>query len=312
MVKDLFSHRIRLRHIHCFVAIAQEANLGRAAERLRLSQPAVSKTLAELEELAGARLFERGRQGAALTPDGNVFLAHALKVLDALQSAARSVGPASTTGARTLRIAALPTVAPDTLPAVIAAFSALYPEASVVVQTAANTALMGMLASGDIELALGRLSDPDMMAGLSFELLYMESLVLAARTGHPLAMGTGGGTPTLAQALAYPLVVSGRGTVPRHHTEAWLRRCALDLPAGHTETMSVSLARLLVRQSDALWFTPIGAVRTDVADGLLTLLDIQPGADREAVGVLRRVDARDDDLTDAFLRLLRQRAALQA
>ena len=308
MVKDLFSNRIRLRHIHCFVAIAQEANLGRAAERLRLSQPAVSKTLAELEELAGARLFERGRQGAALTADGNVFLAHALKVLAALQSAARSVGPASTTGARTLRIAALPTVAPDTLPAVIAAFSALYPEASVVVQTAANTALMGMLASGDIELALGRLSDPEMMAGLSFELLYMEPLVLAARTGHPLAAGA----PTLSQALAYPLVVSGRGTVPRHHTEAWLRRCALELPAGHTETMSVSLARLLVRQSDALWFTPIGAVRTDVADGLLTLLDIQPGADREAVGLLRRVDARNDDLTDAFLRLLRERAALQA
>lgn len=308
MVKDLFSNRIRLRHIHCFVAIAQEANLGRAAERLRLSQPAVSKTLAELEELAGARLFERGRQGAALTADGNVFLAHALKVLAALQSAASSVGPASTTGARTLRIAALPTVAPDTLPAVIAAFSALYPEASVVVQTAANTALMGMLASGDIELALGRMSDPDMMAGLSFELLYMEPLVLAARTGHPLAAGA----PTLAQALAYPLVVSGRGTVPRHHTEAWLRRSALDLPAGHTETMSVSLARLLVRQSDALWFTPIGAVRTDVADGLLTLLDIQPGADREAVGLLRRVDARNDDLTDAFLRLLRERAALQA
>jgi LysR family pca operon transcriptional activator len=309
MEKDVFNSRIRLRHIHCFVAVAQESNLGRAAERLRLTQPAISKTLAELEELAGARLVDRGRHGAKLTRDGSAFLAHAVGVLDALQSAARAIGPASAPGARVIHIAALPTVAPDSLPAVIADFSGQHPDTSVIVQTAANTALMSMLGSGEIELALGRMSDPEMMAGLSFELLYMEPLVLAARTGHPLSAA---GALTLAQTLSYSLVVSCKGTVPRHHTEAWLRRCGLKLPANRTETMSVSLARLLVRQSDSLWFTPLGAVRTDVADGLLTLLDIQPGADREAVGLLRRVDAHNDFLMDEFVRLLRERAALHA
>ncbi len=311
MEKDLFNSRIRLRHIHCFVAVAQESNLGRAAERLRLTQPAISKTLAELEELAGAHLVDRGRHGAKLTRDGSAFLAHALGVLEALQSAARAIGPASAPGARVIHIAALPTVAPDSLPAVIAEFSGLHPDTSIIVQTAANTALMSMLGSGEIELALGRMSDPEMMAGLSFELLYMEPLVLAARTGHPLS-GAGAGAPTLAQALSCALVVSCKGTVPRHHTEAWLRRSGLKLPANRTETMSVSLARLLVRQSDTLWFTPAGAVRTDVADGLLTLLDIQPGADSEAVGLLRRVDAQNDFLLDEFIRLLRERAALHA
>lgn len=310
MEKDYFSSRIRLRHIQCFVAIAQESNLGRAAARLSLTQPAISKTLVELEHMTGARLFDRGRQGAKLTREGNMFLQHALLVQEALQSAAASVGPAGKPSTRVIRIAALPTVAPDTLPRVIGEFSALYPDTSVVVQTAANTSLMSMLALGEIELGLGRMSDPDMMKGLSFELLYLEALVLVGRKCHPLA--TKAVTPTLAQALSFPLVVFAKGTVPRLHTETWLGKNGLKLPANCIETMSVSLARLLVRQSDALWFTPVGAVRTDVADGLLALLNMPSGADRQAVGLLRRIGMENDFFLDEFMRLLREQAALRA
>ena len=69
--------RIRLRHLSCFVVVAQERTLARAAARLHVSQPAVSKTLAELEELAGRRLVERGRAGTQLTPAGEEFLRYA-------------------------------------------------------------------------------------------------------------------------------------------------------------------------------------------------------------------------------------------
>jgi DNA-binding transcriptional LysR family regulator len=310
MQSDIFNSRIRLRHIQCFVAVAQEANLGRAAARLNLTQPAIAKPLLELEALAGARFFDRGRLGAKLTPAGSTFLQHALLVMDALQSAAVALKPAGIPGIRTLRIAALPTVAPDSLPVVIADFSARYPETSIAVQTASNTALMAMLASGEIDLGLGRMSDPEMMKGLSFELLYMEALVLVGRPGHPLSDRPG--APTLAQALNYPLVVFGKGTVPRLHTEGWLAKFGLQMPANCTETMSVSLARQLVRQSDSLWFTPAGAVRADVADGLLTLLDIPSGAEQEAVGLLRRTGAESDFLLDAFQRLLREYAARRA
>lgn len=69
----LFSQRIRLRHLHTFVAVAQQGTLGRAAETLNLSQPALSKTLNELEQLTGTRLFNRGRLGAQLTLVGEQF-----------------------------------------------------------------------------------------------------------------------------------------------------------------------------------------------------------------------------------------------
>ncbi|MBU2285714.1 MAG: LysR family transcriptional regulator, partial [Gammaproteobacteria bacterium] len=60
---DDFIRAVQLRHLRCLVAVAQERHLARAAERLALSQPAVSKTLAELEALSGARLVERGTAG---------------------------------------------------------------------------------------------------------------------------------------------------------------------------------------------------------------------------------------------------------
>src|ERR1700742_2165856 len=85
---ELFLRGVQLRHLRCLVAVAQERHLARAAARLRLSQPAVSKTLAELEELAGRRLVERGRAGTQLTPAGEEFLRYAVDVTQALASAA--------------------------------------------------------------------------------------------------------------------------------------------------------------------------------------------------------------------------------
>src|ERR1700735_133901 len=103
--------RIRLRHLSCFVVVAQERTLARAAARLHLSQPAVSKTLAELEEMAGRRLGERGRPGTQLTPAGEEFLRYAVDVTQALESAAAVLTGAAVPIAPALRVAALPTVA---------------------------------------------------------------------------------------------------------------------------------------------------------------------------------------------------------
>src|SRR6185437_14265703 len=80
--------RISFRHVSCFLAVARERHLGRAAQQLNLTQPAVSKTLAELESLANVRLVERGRHGARLTPAGEHFLRYAVGVEHAMESAA--------------------------------------------------------------------------------------------------------------------------------------------------------------------------------------------------------------------------------
>jgi len=99
---------VQLRHLRCLVTVAQERHLARAAERLALSQPAVSKTLSELEAIAGTRLVERskaGRRGVqGLTAAGEQLLAHALRVLEALDASAQAVAPVAGERIERLRI----------------------------------------------------------------------------------------------------------------------------------------------------------------------------------------------------------------
>src|SRR6266700_6508622 len=110
-VESVTLPRIGLRHLSCLVVVAQERTLASAAKRLHLSQPAVSKTLAELERIAGRRLVERGRSGATLTQEGEQFLRYAVDVMRAMDSAAAALTRVETPRFPTAEVGALPTVA---------------------------------------------------------------------------------------------------------------------------------------------------------------------------------------------------------
>lgn len=283
----LFSQRIRLRHLHTFVAVAQQGTLGRAAETLNLSQPALSKTLNELEQLTGTRLFERGRLGAQLTLVGEQFLTHAVKVLDALNSAGQALSRKEGLNNDIVRIGALPTAALGILPTVIGQFHKQQKDITLQVATMNNTMLLAGLKSGEIDIGIGRMSDPELMSGLHYELLFLESLKLVVRPGHPLLQET----VTLSRVMEWPVVVSPKGTVPRQNAEALLQSQGCKMPAGCIETLSASLSRQLTVDFDYVWFVPSGAVKDDLRRGVLTALPIATQGAGEPIGILTRVDA---------------------
>lgn len=281
----LFSQRIRLRHLHTFVAVAQQGTLGRAAETLNLSQPALSKTLNELEQLTGTRLFERGRLGAQLTVPGEQFLTHAVKVLDALNTAGQALNRKEDASADVVRIGALPTAALGILPAVIGRFHQQQKSTSLQVATMNNTMLLAGLKSGEIDLGIGRMSDPELMSGLNYELLFLESLKLVVRPGHPLLQET----ITLSRVMEWPVVVSPKGTVPRQNAEALLQSQGCKMPAGCIETLSASLSRQLTVDYDYVWFVPSGAVKEDLRQATLVSLPVPTQSAGEPIGILTRV-----------------------
>jgi molybdate transport repressor ModE-like protein len=310
-----FLRNVQLRHLRCLVAVAQERHLARAAERLSLSQPAVSKTLSELEAIVGTRLVERSRAGRrgvqGLTPAGEQLLAHALRVLEALDASAQAVAPASGERVERLRIGALPSVAPALLPEPLAQFRARWPAVQLLVKSAANPVLLDELRAGELDLVVGRMSDPRLIGGLSFELLYTEPLVFAARAGHPLLACSPARAVSVQAVLGYPLVVYGEGTVPRHHTESFLQARGLALPADALQTLDVALARGLVAASDAVWITPLGAARGELADQRLVRLRIETAGTDEPVGLLLRSDAEPSLARAAMAALLREAAKQQ-
>ncbi|HHT4449256.1 TPA: LysR substrate-binding domain-containing protein [Klebsiella pneumoniae] len=298
----LFSQRIRLRHLHTFVAVAQQGTLGRAAETLNLSQPALSKTLNELEQLTGTRLFERGRLGAQLTLVGEQFLTHAVKVLDALNSAGQALNRKEGMNNDIVRIGALPTAALGILPTVIGQFHKQQKDITLQVATMNNTMLLAGLKSGEIDIGIGRMSDPELMSGLHYELLFLESLKLVVRPGHPLLQET----VTLSRVMEWPVVVSPKGTVPRQNAEALLQSQGCKMPAGCIETLSASLSRQLTVDFDYVWFVPSGAVKDDLRRGVLTALPIATQGAGEPIGILTRVDATLTPGTQTLLSAIRK------
>ena len=302
---------MQLRHLRCLVAVAQERHLARAAERLALSQPAVSKTLSELEAIVGTRLVDRskaGRRGVqGLTAAGEQLLAHALRVLEALDASAQAVAPAAGGRIERLRIGALPSVAPALLPIALARLRDGWPQVQIMVKSAANGVLLDELRAGELDLVVGRMSDPRLMGGLSFELLHTEPLVFAVRAGHPLALKAA----SVQAVLGYPLVVYGEGTSPRHNTESFLSARGLVLPTNALQTLDVAVARALVAVSDAVWITPLGAARGELANGRLVQLRIETAGTEEPVGLLQRSDAEPSALRAAMAALLREAAREQ-
>lgn len=303
-----FARNVQLRHLRCFVAIAQERHLARAAERLALSQPAISKTLVELEALAGTRLVERssaGRRGVqGLTPTGEQLLGHALRVLEAIDASAEAIAPAAGDRLARLRIGALPSVAPALLPLALAKLRSHWPALQVIVKSAANAVLLDELRAGELDLVAGRMSDPRLMAGLSFELLYTEPLVFVARSGHPLARRAA----SVKAVLAFPLAVYAEGTIPRHNTESFFSARGLVLPPNALQTLDLMVARALVAASDAVWITPLGAVRDDLRAGTLVRLRIDTPGTEEPVGLLLRSEAESSAACTAMIGLLRDAA----
>ncbi|WP_425468077.1 LysR substrate-binding domain-containing protein [Paraburkholderia guartelaensis] len=294
--------RLRLRHLNCFVAIAQERTLARAAARLHLSQPAVSKTLVELEQWAGVRLVDRGRNGAALTVQGEHFLRYAL------DASALALARQDAHAAPAVRLGALPTVATALLPEAVLRFKALRPQVGVKIHTDSNAELLCAVKAGELDLMVGRMAEPAMMQGVSFEYLYTESLLVVVRAGHPLASESV--APALGAVLGFPLVIAGERTAPRHHTEAFFETHGFAVPEGAIETQSASVARLIVSGSDAVWIVPQRVAQSDLDAGLLVQIDMPAPQGVEPIGILRRSTVTLDEAISALAQQLRECAQL--
>jgi DNA-binding transcriptional LysR family regulator len=297
---------IGLRHLSCFVVVAQERTLARAAARLHLSQPAVSKTLSELERMAGRHLVDRGRAGTSLTAAGEQFLKYATEVTQAMDAAAAALSAAGAAQAATVHVGALYTVAGGLLARAIARLHARRPDVACTVEMAHNPELLDALKAGELDFAVGRMAEPSMMRGVSFELLYAESVAAVVRPGHPL-LRTGGLVSPRA-LLSYLVLIPQDGTAPRLQAEGIFAAGGLGLPVRRVETQSSSVARSLTLLSDAVWITPAHAVALDVERGWLSRVNVPVPAAAEPVGLLSRSGGRPGELAEALMGILRDLA----
>src|SRR5258708_13812323 len=105
------SRRLKLRHLDVLVAVAQWGNMARAAEHLAISQPAVSKAIADLENMLGVRLLDRRPQGLELTLYGRAFLKRSTAIFNNLGTSVTELEPLADPTSARLRIGKTPPIA---------------------------------------------------------------------------------------------------------------------------------------------------------------------------------------------------------
>ncbi|WP_286134933.1 pca operon transcription factor PcaQ [Neptunicoccus cionae] len=287
-----------MRHLSAFVETVRRGSLKAASEQIMLTQPAISKTLRDLEEILGVTLLHRDRGGIRLTREGAVFRQFAEQGLAALNHGLASLDALSAGRATPLRIGTLPSVAADLLPDVILQFGELSPATPVTVEDGGIRTLLERLRSGALDLVLGRMGQPETMTGLSFTQLYAEQVVFAAAAGHPLAQETRLEALNECLILYPPNDAAIRPLVDRY----LISQGITDWP-NRLETVSSSFGRsMTLGPAQAIWIISQGVVARDIAAGQMITLPLDTQAMAGPVGIMAR---SEEDPTPA-IRLFRQ------
>ena len=124
---DRIGRRIKLRDLHILMAVADTGSMAKAAARLRISHPAVSKAISEIEGTLGVRLFDRGSQGAELTAYGEVLLRCGINVFDEMQQGLRSLEYLSNPNSGEVRLGSTDIILHSLMPPIVRRFSKQHP-----------------------------------------------------------------------------------------------------------------------------------------------------------------------------------------
>ncbi|SDW09207.1 LysR substrate-binding domain-containing protein [Roseicitreum antarcticum] len=274
---------VKLRHIRAFLDIAAFGSITGAAQAQGVTQPALSRTLAELEALLATPLFRRDGRKLALTEAGALFRHHASLGVQAFEAAANALHPGRAEAV--IRAGVLPTAATQLFPHVALRFHALRPDSTLAIITGPHSHLMQLLRRGRIDLMLGRMPDAGEMQDMSFEHLYDDDIVLVARAGHPAQAA---GLSLAATLRRYPVILPPHGAIIRRPVEALLAAHDLSALRPAFETVALTVGCGIVVQSDAVWFISRGVVSGDLALGRMQVLATDAAYLSGAVGLTTR------------------------
>jgi DNA-binding transcriptional LysR family regulator len=253
------------RHLRLLVALDEIRHLGKAAASINVTQPAVSKALAELERGLNLKLFERTARGVYPTAYGECLIRHARAMLSELAQTRDELRGLVSGSSGSVRIGALATAAVDLLPRALAAFKARQPGVFVLVREGTVETLLPELWLGNLDFIVGRLPEGGSAQGLAEKALMEEGVSIVAGRGHPLAKRR---RLRWADLTPYPWVLPPLNTLLREPLERAFEDHGLAMPANRIETLSVHVIRAYLHYTNA-----IAALATDVSK-FYTALDL--------------------------------------
>ncbi len=289
-----------LQKLRAFVAVARAGNVTRAAKQLSLSQPALSKQLAELEEALSAVLFDRLPRGMRLTAAGEVLLRHAERIYAAERAAESEIAELNGLHAGRLSIGASTTIGSYLIPGVFGAFQRAHPEVRLELEIANTATIQALVSDGRIDLGLTEGNVPSEQ--FNVEVVHYDELVAVTSPDHPLRKKRKLATAELASA---PFICRERGSGSREVIEAALAERGVELtPAmalGSTEANKNAVAAGL-----GVAILSRLTVELELRAGRLALLDLRDFNLRRALYMVQLRGKHRGPAVESFVVKLRE------
>lgn len=241
--------RLQIRHFRLIQAISETAQLSEAAQKLSITQPAASRSLAEIERICGQALFDRHPKGMKPNAIGQTLCRRAEALLAELDLAEAEVAAVVGGHSGTVRVGAVTGAAAGfTVPA-IQALKRAAPDVEIHVEVAPSAQLMAGLLDGDLDFVLSRV--PPGIDARRLKILFgrVETLAFIVRDGHRLLARD---NVTFADLASLPWVMQARGMPIRSGVEAAYIEAGLDLPSDIVESASLLVTLAYLQSSDAV------------------------------------------------------------
>lgn len=296
---------LTLKLIEQALVLGESGNFAKAAAQLGISQPTLSRNIAALEQDLGLRLFDRGRNGAALTVFGRVLVERGARVLGEAQALRAELLAVAGLDTGRLEIAAGPYATEDPVAQAVAQLVNERPGLRVRVHVVGPDEVLDAVLAGEHELGFGGREGLPPHDQLALEMLKPRRLLLACRPAHPLLRLR----PSLAQVLSFPLVGTLLKGSPAAVVAAGDAAGALD-PARQgfspaIEVNSFDAARRIARSSDALFPATPTMLAADLAIGQLATLDFDAPVLRVHPAWVQRRDRTLSPAARRFIEIVR-------
>jgi DNA-binding transcriptional LysR family regulator len=294
---------MNINHLAIFHAVAEEGSISHGAERLFISQPAVSKQIAEFERSLGVRLFDRLPKGVRLTEAGEMLNTHARRLFAIEAEAEQSVAEWKGLERGRLRIGSSLTIGVYLLPQLLIAFHQQHPGIAIDLEIANTEAIQSRLQefAFDIGLTEGFAETP----GLEAVVFAQDELIAIAAPTHPLVMAE---EPVTAERLCRETFVrreTGSGTwavVERALAERELRIADIAMSVGTTETL-----KPIVAAGVGVAIVSRLAVEKELAAGTLVPIPLVDLRFQRSLHLLQVRGRNESPATTTFRHLLLQR-----
>ena len=293
-----------LRQVSTFVCLAETQSFRRAAERLHLSQPAVSAHIRELERQVGVALVHRTTRHVSLTPEGKMFAARAKRALDELGMASQDLRELASMHRGRVVVACIVPMMALAVPLVVRSLSEQYPGLEVEIRDVLSGQIDQLIASGEADLALG---PRPIGTNLAFTQLERDYFVAAVPIGHPLA---GRQAITMRELSAYPFISTTRATNGRSVLERALAQSPQPLQPRFELVHYFSIGRM-VEAGLGVTLLPRSAVPSLAGTRIVTVEMKSPRIFRD-LGVITRREYQFSPAANAFVTTLKMVFATRA